>query len=180
MFYNLLVKAQLGNQEAMLELINRFQPLLKKYAKKMEYDDAYEDCVLFFIELIKKMNLKKINMQSDQGIASYIKVSVAHFYHKKIQNIFAQRQEIMFSELTQEQRYYIEVKLAKQDEKDVFVELGIDRLLNSKEKTIVYLVYVKGYTTAEIARTCHKSRQSVNQLKRRSLNKLRKIKDIEI
>ena len=86
----------------------------------------------------------------------------------------------MFSELTQEQRYYIEVKLAKQDEKDVFVELGIDRLLNSKEKTIVYLVYVKGYTTAEIARTCHKSRQSVNQLKRRSLNKLRKIKDIEI
>lgn len=56
MFYNLLVKAQLGNQEAMLELINRFQPLLKKYARKMEYDDAYEDCVLFFIELIKKIN----------------------------------------------------------------------------------------------------------------------------
>lgn len=29
MIYNLLIKAQQGNQEAMLELINRFQPLLK-------------------------------------------------------------------------------------------------------------------------------------------------------
>lgn len=55
--------------------------------------------------------------------------------------------------------------MAKQDETDVFIELGVYNLLNEKEKKIIYLVYVKGYTTAEIARICHKSRQSVNQLK---------------
>lgn len=91
MIYNLLIKAQQGNQEAMLELINRFQPLLKKYARKLRYDDAYEDCQLFYIELIKKMD------------------------------------------------------------------------------------YVKGYSVAEIARVCHKSRQAVNQLKKRALNKLKQI-----
>ncbi len=179
MIYNLLVKAQQGNQEAMMELINRFQPLLKMYARKLKYDDAYEDCVLFFLELIRKMNLQKINMQNDQGIAAYIKVSVSNFYNKKIRKILVKKQEVTFSDLTQEQRYYIEFKMAKQDEGDVFTELGIDRMLNAKEKKIVYLVCVKGYTTAEIARICHKSRQTVNQLKKRSLNKLKNIKGIE-
>jgi DNA-directed RNA polymerase specialized sigma subunit len=56
MICRLLARAQQGDDEAMLELINRFQPLLKKYAKKLRYDDAYEDCLLFFIELVKTMD----------------------------------------------------------------------------------------------------------------------------
>lgn len=83
--------------------------------------------------------------------------------------------EIAFSELTNEQKYYIEAKTAKTDEINIFIELGIDRLLNEEERMIIYLVYAKGYTIAEIARKEHKSRQTVNQLKRRTLNKLKKI-----
>lgn len=83
MICRLLARAQQGDEEAMLELINRFQPLLKKYAKKLRYDDAYEDCLLFFIELVKTMDLKKLNTMRDQSIAAYIKVSVAHFYSKR-------------------------------------------------------------------------------------------------
>lgn len=87
MIYNLLVKAQQGNQEAMLELIDRFQPLLRKYARKMGYDDAYEDCRLFFIELIQNINLKRIHEQKEQRTVSYIKVSVTNFYNKRIGNL---------------------------------------------------------------------------------------------
>lgn len=58
MICSLLTKAQQGDEEAMLELIKRFQPLIRKYARKLEYDDAYEDCLLFFIELVKTMDLK--------------------------------------------------------------------------------------------------------------------------
>lgn len=177
MICRLLVRAQRGDEEAMLELIKRFQPLLRKYAKKLRYDDAYEDCRLFFIELIKSVDLKKLNTLEDPGVISYIKVSVAHFYGKKIRKMKEEEREIAFSELTEEQRYYVEARTAKQDEQDFLAELGVDRLLNANEKGILYLVYAKGYTTAEIARKYHKSRQTVNQLKMRTLKKLRKMEN---
>lgn len=174
MICNLLMKAQKGEQKAMMELIDRFQPLLRKYAKKLGYDDAYEDCLLFFIELITTMNLRKINGWKDQSVVSYIKVSVINFYKRKIRKVIKEEQEIVFSELTKEQRYYIEARMAKPDEINDFLELGIDRFLSKEEWMILYLVYAKGYTIAEIARKEHKSRQTVNQLKQRTLNKLKK------
>ncbi len=177
MICRLLVKAQQGDEKAMLELINRFQPLLKKYAKKLGYEDAYEDFLLFFIELVKTIDLKKLNTLKDQTVAAYIKVSVTHFYGKKIRRILEEEHEIAFSELTEEQRYYVEAKTAKQDEQNIFMELGVDKFLNPNEKSILYLVYARGYTTAEIARKYHKSRQTVNQLKIRTLKKLRKMEN---
>ena len=178
MICDLLSKAQQGDQMAMMELIDRFQPLLRKYAKKLGYDDAYEDCLLFFIELITTMKLKKLNGWKDQSVVSYIKVSVINFYKKKICKVIKEEQEIVFSELTEEQRYYIEARTAKTDEINSFLELGIDRFLSEEEWMVLYLVYAKGYTIAEIARKEHKSRQTVNQLKQRTLNKLKKMEGI--
>lgn len=176
MVCSLLEKAQQGDQAAMLELINRFQPLLKKYARKLGYDDAYEDCLLFFIELVTFIDLKKLNDRNDQAVVAYIKVSVKHFYDKRIRKVIEENREIAFSDLSKEQKYYVESKTAKPDEKDIFMEFGIDKRLSSKEKRILDLVYIKGYTTTELARRLLKSKQTVNQLKKRALGKL---KDIE-
>ena len=67
MICSLMEKAQQEDKEAMQELIDRFQPLLRKYARKLGYDDAYEDCLLFFIELIKNMDLKRLKDRKDQA-----------------------------------------------------------------------------------------------------------------
>lgn len=173
MICNLLAKAQQGDKGAMLELIDRFQPLLRKYARKLKYDDAYEDCLLFFIELIKNMNIQKLRKKKDPAAVSYIKVSVMNFYKKRISRVIDEVHEITFSELTEEQKYYIEAKMAKPDDENIFMELGVDRLLSKEEQMVIYLVYAKGYTVAEIAKKEHKTRQTVNQLKLRTLNKLK-------
>lgn len=175
MICSLLEKAQQEDMEAMEELIVRFQPLLRKYARKLGYDDAYEDCLVFFIELIKKMELRKLKGQKDQPAVSYINVSVVNFYKKRIGKMIEKEHEIAFSELTKEQRYYIEARMAKREETNGFTELGLDKFLSKEEQMILSLVYAQGYTTAEIARREHKSRQTVNQLKQRTLNKLKKI-----
>ena len=145
MICRLLARAQQGDEEAMLELINRFQPLLKKYAKKLRYDDAYEDCLLFFIELVKTMDLKKLNTMQDQSIAAYVKVSVTHFYSKKTRRIFEKEREIAFSDLTEEQRYYVETKNAKRDEQNIFTELGVDKFFAQAIKE-------SAWGTSELAR----------------------------
>lgn len=60
MLCELINSVQSNDKNAMTELIGRFQPLLKKYAAKLNYEDAYEDLVLYYIGLIKSLNLNKL------------------------------------------------------------------------------------------------------------------------
>lgn len=173
MLCDLISEAQDGDKDAMVKLIDRFQPLLKKYAVKLSYEDAYEDAVLFFIEFIKGFNLKSMNSLKDEVIVSYINTSIINFYNKKIQKLIERKKEIVISDLTSEQAYYTEVRSAKEDKTDILVEWGLEKKLNQNEYRIIYMVYIEGYSVAEIARTSNKSRQAVNQIKRRALKKLK-------
>lgn len=174
MLYKLINSVQSNDQNAMMELIERFQPLLKKYAAKLNYEDAYEDLMLYYIGLIKSLNLKKLSCTKDEIIVSYINVSVKNFYKKEITKIIRCKKEVALSDLTEEQKYYVDVKSAAEDETDLFMEFGLREVLNENECQVIYLLYVEGYTTAEIARLSSKSRQAVNQLKNRALNKIKK------
>lgn len=52
--------AQRDDEDAMLYLITRFEKLIRKYARKLQYEDAENDLILDFIELIKTLDVKKI------------------------------------------------------------------------------------------------------------------------
>ena len=60
MLRDLVKKAQGNDKEAMLKLIEQFVPLLRKYSRKLNYEDSYEEMTLFFIELIKSFRLDKL------------------------------------------------------------------------------------------------------------------------
>lgn len=180
MLFKLIERAQKDDNLAMLELIERFDPLLKKYAAKLRYEDAYDDLLLFFIERIKNFNQEKQICRNDGAIASYIKVCIKNFCNKKGKESAKSKNEIVLSALTQEQAYYAEADLSKEDKEDIFVELGLKNLLNEEEAKMLYMVYIEGYTTTEIAKACNKTRQAVNQFKNRTLRKVKKALDIEI
>lgn len=175
MIIELVKKAQENKEEATLELLQRFEPLLRKYARKLNYEDAYEDITLYFIEKIMAMDLDKMRNSKDEGMVAYINVCITNFYNKRVRKIILAQREIALSDLTEEQVYYAEAQLAKEDATDIFVEFGMNKLLNQKELQIMELIYVEGYSTAEIARKINKSRQAVNQLKHRVLKKIEKI-----
>lgn len=46
-----IASAQHNNPDSLLALIEKFKPLLKKYAYKLHYEDAYYDLQLDFIIL---------------------------------------------------------------------------------------------------------------------------------
>ena len=174
MLYELISSVQSNDQNAMTELIERFQPLLKKYAAKLNYEDAYEDLMLYYIGLIKSLNLEKLICTKDEIIVSYINVSIKNYYKKTITKIIKYKNEVVLSDLTEEQMYYVDAKSATEDETDLFVEFGLREVLNDNECQVIYQLYIEGYTTAEIARLSSKSRQAVNQLKNRALNKIKR------
>ena len=167
-----IYNAQKGDKEAMLELIQKFSPLFRKYARKLNYEDAYEDIILFYMEMIRSVNLERIVSLEDGAVISYINVSIINYYNKRVRQIIRCEKEVALSDLTEEQKYYVEARAAKLNQTDFFAELGIKSLLSEKEYQIIYQIYEEGYTAAEIARISQQSRQSVNQLKQRALKKI--------
>ena len=61
---------------------------------------------------------------------------------------------------------------------DTFLfEYELDKILNAEEKEIIYLIYVLEFTSSDIAKMKNKTRQAINQKKKRALNKLREYID---
>jgi len=170
--YNLIVKARDNDNDAMLELIKRFRPLMLKYAKKLNYEDAYEDILFEFIRLVKSGVMDKLDDGQEGKVVSYIRECIKNFYKKKIQKVVKLKKEIVLSDLTEDQLYFVRAQLIQTDEIDILIEFGMKQLLSKKEEEILYLIYAKGYSAAEIARIWNESRQAVNQLKNRALQKV--------
>ena len=170
MLRKLLKNAQSHDKDAMEKLIQHFYPLFKKYSIKLNYEDAYEDMILWFIELVKS---KKLEMLQEEVIVSYIHVCVVNYYNKKIEKVIKEKREVIFSDLSEEQIYFMEVKMAKGDTQDIFWELNMVEVLNDNELHILHLVFNEGYSTAEIARKLGKTRQAINQQEKRALHKLK-------
>ncbi|MFG6322132.1 MAG: hypothetical protein K1W41_11515 [Lachnospiraceae bacterium] len=166
-------RAQENSEEDMLCLIEKFQPLMVKYARKLDYEDAYNDIVLYFIRLIKSINLKNLTDTSDRVIVSYINRSITNFYNKKIPKLISRPREIMMSELTEEQQYYIEVATAREDETDIVSEFGLEHMLTAGEQQLIYEVYVEGHSVADLAKKQNRTRQAVNQQRIRAINKIK-------
>lgn len=154
-------------------MIKKFRPLMVKYARKLGYEDAYDDIMLYFIKLIKTIKLDKLTDQTDKIIISYINKSITNFYHKKIPQIVSRQKEVIMSELTEEQQYYIEVKMARTDEINILDEYGLEYLLTDAERKLIYQIYVEGHSVAELARYQNRTRQAVNQQRSRAIRKIK-------
>ena len=53
----LIVRAKSGDQEALTQIVQRFQPILKKYSHRIGNDDAYSDLVIWIINAVKRYQL---------------------------------------------------------------------------------------------------------------------------
>lgn len=162
----------LPNDDAYMKLIDMFDKLLKKYAKLLSFDDAYEELRLFFIELVLQIKNRGIHTSNDGYIVSYISKSVRNQYIalSKKQRI---TKENMFSEISEEQLFYVEELAATTDSEDISDYFPQNTPLTSREKTILRKIFVEEYSVEEVAQILGISRQAVNQAKRRALTKIR-------
>jgi DNA-directed RNA polymerase specialized sigma24 family protein len=167
-----LVRKAAADNEALSILIDRFDKLLRKYAKLLAYEDAHADMLVSFIALVKGFNTDHLNTDDEAVIVSYIAVSVKNEYirlSKDAQKIST----TPFSSLDDNFLYYVEVKLAERDNYGLLWD-DLQSLLTGHEYEI-FCFLARGYSVAEIAKLSDSSRQAVNQAKNRALTKLRNI-----
>ena len=162
-----IINAQKNHEEDLVQLINDFTPLLKKYATKMNYEDAFADLRLEFIEIILGISTEKFSNYAEPQILCYIKISV-HNAYIKLSKIKCDYENNAFP--VEDIRDEIE-KSHYDEYENIFLE-DIKKYLTENEFDVIYKHFFCGFTVSDIALIKKVSRQAVNQVKTRAIKKL--------
>lgn len=78
--YTCIQDIQNGDREQALALLEKFSPLLKKYAFFLQSEDALPDFQCFLLSFAKKSQLIELTIRTDDAIISYINKAIYHHY----------------------------------------------------------------------------------------------------
>lgn len=162
--------SQLGDQQAMLNLVERFTPALKKYARKLETEDAFNDLVLEFLEIILHLDCSSIRQQGDGAMVNYLSRSIYCSYIKLLDRLIKNKIPCVSGDDVTDAMLY---KHHHIEMLDAFPFELPENLLSPREQNAFFGIHVMGYSAAEIARVLGTSRQNINQAKLRAEQKLR-------
>lgn len=171
-FYELIILSRSNSVDDLQEILFDFEPLLKKLSKFLRYEEGSTDLIIFFIELIKKMNLEKFKVKSDGVMVKYIHKSLLNKTfelskkYSKAKFEFVEFDENILNINDHLEKYFFEENIC-------FDEYIFKELSGIQKKVILYK-YLKGYSDKEISIIFKISRQAVNKAKNRAFKKIKK------
>lgn len=171
---DLVKAAKNGNEEAMLEIVDMFQPIIRKYTRLIGGDeDSSSDLVLALIELIYGIQLDKLKTVNDYVLISYISKSLHHKYIQLSRKSCSVVEHEMLCENDSEYEFTTVCLVASSFTKRIELDDFLKKTLTPKELLCVQLIVIHGYTATEVARELGITKQAVNQCKNRALKKLK-------
>ena len=159
--------AQDGNQDAMMTIIRRFNPLLRKYGRKLGY------LTVELIEQIKEFQISKLRSTSEGAIVNYIATTIYRDYSRILKSIIEEHpKSVSLEDMTPSQKNKLFFDNAAYDEQplSLYIPKGI---LTDTEQAILIAIYEEGKSIAEIAKQQNVSRQNINQIKKKAITKLK-------
>lgn len=152
------------NKDAMQEIIERFQPIIQKTARRLNYDGSESDLIINLIEKLYSLGKDKV-LQLDEGqavnyIASIVRNKGIDINRKRSKTI----EEVALIETHEitEDEFFINCTIA-----------DLLQLLNERQEKVIILKYFYGYSDVEIGKLFGISRQAVNKIHRKSIEILR-------
>jgi len=162
----LLLSNSQHDEAAMQFIIEKFRPVIRKYAMQLHYDGAESDLVISLIEFVYKLDVRKLQSRSEGELVSFI----VHTIRNKKIDIYRKNNKGV-------EEIGIDSVPAMPDSID-FTETSCFRetiwKLPKKQRAVIIAKYFYGYSDIEIAEMFRVSRQAVNQIKRRAIKALRK------
>ena len=173
----LIELAKQDDDEAMMDLIDTFTPIIKKYTRIMNYDEDFKsDIILKFIQVIKNdLNFDEFDEINDYIILKYIQTTIYHHYIALSKHY--NKINISESSYDNEIIYNLSdaIEVTNDNHMDKILLEIIESNLTKKEFKCVYFIIFKGYTAVEVSNMLGITKQAVNQCKKRALEKLKKI-----
>ena len=163
--------AQSGDQDAMFGLVTQFAPLIRKYGAKLRTEDGLYDLRADFIDLIRSVDITQIHNDKDPGIIRYLETALRRCFIKRLARAKAQDVPSISLDDMEDWRRDRIPQLAARDSYFETEFLQTDGL-TEKERLVFALIYQYGFSSAEVARKVHTTRQNVNQIKKRAEKKV--------
>ncbi len=163
-----IIEAQKDRNGKLVDLVNRFKPLMNKYAYRLGYEDAFWDIQLRFIEIILSLNTNRLEALEYTELLTYI-CACMHNAYISLSKANCQYKELFFpvSEI------YEQAEEGKCDDYKELIFSDIKCVLNELEFDVVFKHFFAGIKIDDIATQKGVSRQAVNQIKNRAIKKLR-------
>lgn len=165
--YDKIKKIQNGDKEELMIFIENFNPLIQKYKRKLNYEEAETDLIISLIELLLTLNLNNFIKYNDGAIIKFISNSIRN---KSID---------LFRKFILNKKDALELNLdiiddgCKEDINDKIFIKDLLKVLSKRQKFIIQEKYLKSNTDVEISNLLNISRQAVNKSKNESLKILR-------
>ena len=169
LLFSLIDDANNGDENALLEIIFRFNYTIKKFSRELKYDGAESDLIISLIEIIKEINLLNVHIKNDGAIVNFIYRSL---YNRKIdlyrKNIIGIREECT------ENLELIPDRSSIETETSIFFK-DILKTLSVLQRDVLVLRYYNEYTDREVAEKMKISRQAINRAKNKGLKRLKEL-----
>ena len=165
--YQLIICAKRNCNSAKIALVEQFSPIFTKYANKLSYEDAQQDLIVFFLELLPNIPEQ---LDDDAEIISYITKSIYHQYIKLAKIYSLNTETEIYIEDFQE---YILLEDYFNNVECIVLFKDLLSKLNKECFRVIYLHFIQGYSIKEIADYFQVSRQKVNKSKNIALKILK-------
>lgn len=140
MFSERILRAQSGSQEDMLFIIQKFEPQLKHYSRRLHSEDAQSELTLRFIETIHAMNLDSLRSQGDGTIVAYLAQSVRNAYISLLPFKKTVEPPVSWEELTEAQLLGLVAPIREREVLDFSELLDTCPELTKKERKVLTLL----------------------------------------
>ena len=166
--FTIVDESQHSNKESIMNLITMFNPIIQKYSRKLNYDGADTDIIIFILETIPNIPIyKNYNMQNDGCIVNYMCNSIRHEF------IYLSQKNIKITSM--ETELNTDIVTSSYDEpldSNLFINGLLDNLSNM-QKQIIKKIFIEDVSENTISRQLNISRQAVNRAKNRGLKTLK-------
>lgn len=159
--YEILKRAQNGSEEQVIELYYKFLSLIKRYGKKLNYEEAETDLIIFLLEYINKANFDKFRNRSDGEIVNYIKLLFKNKYIDILRKLMNKKIEtkIIDTEIIYNDYY------KNLEEEYIF---SLMKNLNDTQKKTIIGRYIYDYSDDELSKIFKISRQAVYKQRKKA------------
>ena len=154
--------------------LEKFSPLLKKYAYFLQTEDALQELQCFLLAFIKNLHLNKLTSSTDGAIISYINKTIYHHYIALSKAKRHQLPTVSIESQTDYDPLQFDTAFSKSDTYNNLLLLDLKRALSTEEYHIIYDHYFRQYSIQEIAARDNKSRQAINKCKKTAIAKLKR------